>query len=116
MRLTPTAEVAAGMIRLEAEWYASNVGWFHGPTLTVAREYRDSLKKFLGEAFDCDHSYRYFNEAIYPIDCSRELLSRISIDDLPESFGDFFEDKEWPFTRLGGFERAELYVLGANSD
>lgn len=116
MRLTPIPEVAAGMIRLEKEWYASNVGWFHGPTLTDALEYRETLKKHIGEAVDCDQSYRHFNEAIYPIDCSREVLAQVCTDEFSESFADYFEDKKWPFAQLGDFSRAELYVLGANSD
>ncbi len=116
MRLTPTDDVFAGMVRLEAEWFESNIGWNDYPILTAALAYRDSLRQIFGEGFDCDQSYAWFNEAIYPIDCSRELLARICTDTLPNTFGDYFEDTGYPYYMLDGFDRAELYILGANSD
>lgn len=114
MRLTPTDATFAGMLKLEEHWFRSNAGW--GPTLDEVIAYRASLHRIFGDGFDCNRSYQNFNEAIYPIDCSIELLERICTDTLPPRFGDFFDDALSIAPALGSYERAELYVLGANSD
>jgi len=111
-RLSPRPDFQAG--RLEKQWFESNVGWWLDLDQIIA--YRKSLHEIFGEGFDCKRSFVHFEEAIYPIDCSKELLERICTDMLPDSFDAFFDDELTPLVPFRDFERAELYVLGANSD
>jgi len=84
------------MIELEHRWFASNLGW--NRTADEETSYRAHLRELFGPAVDRNADFSDLEEAIYPIDLTREALAALT-DDEVEIQTDF-----------------GLYILGANSD
>jgi hypothetical protein len=106
--------VLRAMQRLEDKWYGMNVGMWGEASLDILLEYRQSLDQELG--VDCNWSYVDFEEALYPIDATKEHLEKLCTDQLPEDLDDLIT---WPsdFQRfVGAMNRWHLFVLGRNSD
>src|SRR3989344_9338005 len=65
--LKPREDTLKAMREISDYWYDTNCGVF-GTRLNEIIRYRTHLRELLG--VDCNLSYRDFEEAIYPIDCS----------------------------------------------
>jgi hypothetical protein len=111
--LTPKGGVAEKMNQISERWLDSNCGAL-GTSLDEILEYRSQLNSLLG--VDCDNSYRGFEEAIYPIDCTAQNLAKLTDEILPQNLDDLVV---WPSDSdryLGFIGRWKLYILGGNSD
>lgn len=125
--LKPRPEVEVAMYRLEKHWYAQDTGAL-GVPLDELVEYRGQLRDWLH--VDCNWTYRYFEEGIYPVDGTPEHIKRLTEQELPEDFDELLEwtrpdDPEDPQERerrvamrhlMGFIFRWKLFILGENSD
>ncbi len=125
--LKPRPEVEVAMCRLEKHWYEQDTGAL-GVALDELLEYRGQLRDWLH--VDCNWTYRYFEEGIYPVDGTTEHINRLTEQELPEDFDELLDwmrpdDPEDPrererrvaIRRLMGFIfRWKLFILGENSD
>ena len=98
-----------------AEHYHGALGW-EPPSLDEANAYRAVLQAKL--EVDCNRSYVELEEALYPIDPSKEHLARLS-SDLPDEPGDL---SDWdnapsaPLFRLRVGLHLRFYLIAENSD
>lgn len=112
--LNPTPAAALGMSRLAGEWLDSDVGCYGAPLVDVLT-YRENLKLWLGA--DCNHTYRDFEEAFYPIDI--EHLPKLTTDAIPAIPADPDDLIDWDSgmqRACGCVNRWGLWVLGENCD
>lgn len=111
--LKPKWHILANMQTLTAKWLDSCAGVM-GVHLNDVVAYREDLKRFF--QMDCNLSYRDFEEAIYPIDCTTENLKVLTDEQLPENLDDLivFSDDMQRF--IGSIGRWSLYILGPNCD
>jgi hypothetical protein len=99
-RLSPTEIALAGIRKLEAHWFASDVPrGGHPPGLMD--DYRTSLRDALGDPVTYSGPAEAFEEALYPIDVSERVVRFLTGD---------------PEFRLPAVDPLGLFVLGANSD
>jgi len=111
--LTMTKDAIIAAHKINNYWLGSDCGVF-GTSLNELEEYRAQLKKLLD--VDCNMSYPLFEEAIYPIDYSKENLGKLCEDDLPEDLDDLIEFKNERFKIFGSVGRWDLMILGDNGD
>lgn len=95
------------MVALEREFYGCNISvpW---SKLDSILEYRTALKRIFSDRLDCNGSYHWLEEAVYPIDFEPE-----AIEELIEA-----DDEFWEQYRANKWRYPECYllVLAANSD
>lgn len=95
-------------------WYESNAGIFSA-SLNEVNEYRTEINDLFG--VDCNGTYTFFEEGLYPIDLNEGSLEKMCIDrNLPKELDDLviWESK---MHRIFGFiGRWKLFILGENSD
>ncbi len=106
--------ILEGMQQLTDKWFRSRI---QHPTLEQANEYTTDLSKLLGKRVISNYAYIDLAEGIYPVDCERHALGRLTFDKLPQ---DFNELVDWtgksPFDKMCGcLGRWELFILGENS-
>src|SRR3972149_5420635 len=83
--LTPSSRAIELMKTVNNRWLDTDCGVF-GTTLAEINEYNTLLQS---NGMRCNSSYRYFQEALYPIDCNATSLSILSDDQiLPENLDD----------------------------
>ena len=71
--------------------------------------YNNQLQELLGVS--CDNSYSYYQEGLYPIDCTQDNLNLMTSDLLPTELDDLVEDrKSWYIYDW------QLFILGVNCD
>ncbi|MBI1969849.1 hypothetical protein HYS48_04090 [Candidatus Woesearchaeota archaeon] len=110
--LQPKPETVRLMEALHKRWYESECG--APASLDEILEYRQQL---LSAGVDCNNSYPHFEEGIYPIDCSVEIVRRLASDTVPDNFDDaFIQWKDHLERGFGAARRWHLYILGENSD
>lgn len=105
-------EILEKMMEINNCWKDSSCGFF-GVNLDDLIIYRNQLKELLD--VDCNHSYRDFEEGIYPINLTAENIRKLSSDEMPDNLDDLIK-YERDFERIVGcFGRWNLYILGENS-
>jgi hypothetical protein len=77
--LKPRTSVLPTLQEIVGGWYGSNYGFTERPLSGVLR-YRAQLRKI---DVDCERSYPDFEEGMYPIDCTRDNLQRMTTERLP---------------------------------
>lgn len=112
--LTPTPQMQIFMYETDKNWLDSCVGVW-GVHLDDILEYRKQLQT---QGLDCGESYPSFEEGIYPIDCSVEIVRKVCTDEIPDDLDDFIEWGENPgFEKIAGsVGRWGLFILGENCD
>lgn len=108
-----SVDILKAMNSLSKKWDSSNTGCF-GVSLNELNEYRDDLKRHFD--LDCNNSYSDFEEGIYPIDCSKEALEKMTDEQLPESLDDLIVWEKEINKFFGCIGRWNLWILGKNSD
>lgn len=110
--LNPTEKIEKLMNFLNTWGYESNIGAF-GKTLNEIIEYRKILNDYL---VDCNESYEFYEESIYPIDFDSNNFNDITKDDIPYDLDDLLIFNN-PLLRMKGcFNRWKLLILTENSD
>lgn len=110
--LEPNQETLDVMHKINQGWLNSDCGAFEPPTLDEVNKYREQLKKLLGA--DCNFSYPDFEEGIYPIDCTTEVIKKLCSDKLPKNLDDLIECQS-NFDKFT-IKNWHLYILGENCD
>ena len=112
--LDPTKLGYKLMIELDNKYELSCAGQM-GVSLNELNEYNNTLNNY---KLTCNTSYSAFEEAIYPIDITKESLALLTDTVLPEDLNDFIDFGDaGGFTRMCGiFNRWNLFVLGHNCD
>jgi hypothetical protein len=111
--LTPTPEMHGLMKEIADHWYYSDVGIF-GTALNDILTYRKQLEKL---GLDCNREYPDFEEAVYPIDPSVDVVKRICENDIDvDDFDEWIEFGEGLDKFLGCVGRWSLLILGDNCD
>jgi len=118
VRLTPREGVLDKMSDLCKHYYDCNFGMFGKVPLSEVNEYAGRIRESFG--FGCNRTYRYLEEALYPIDHSPEALRALAIDDIPDDprdmvyWGDVSDDYVYWSERI----RVDftIFILGENSD
>jgi len=86
-----------------------------GLTLDCATAYRQRIIDLFG--VDCNETFRYLEEGIYPIDASKENLKKLCKDRLPKCLNNLVD---WQGNSIGKFcgiiGRWQVYILGDNCD
>lgn len=112
--LNPTDKMSKFMEELTYNWLDSDCGMF-GVSLEEILSYRKQLEQSnLG--LDCNLSYSRFEEGIYPIDCSSDLLKKITTDEIPDNLDEWIDFESDRDRLLGCVNRWSLFVLGENCD
>lgn len=121
MVLDVHTKLREGMEQIDNKWLESNTGVFGDTTLVEILEYRADLKRLLWDEADCNHSFRDFEEGLYPIDLNPTILKKLSKQRLPNDL-----DKLIDWERMEGnihinkvagiLNRWHLWILGNNSD
>ena len=112
--LQPRPEIAGRIHEINRHWLWSDVGALR-VTLDDIIKYRNQLNGLL--AVDCNYSYQDFEEGIYPIDCSPDVVRKLSLDYIPDNFDEAFIQWRSDFEKFAGsFNRWHLYILGDNCD
>lgn len=111
--LEPTEVGLKLMMKVNRRYLDSEIGWFGGPTLEQANEYKEILNRF---GVDCNCSYLDLTEAAYPIDLKPEYLKILCKDQLPEDLDSLIEFKTPLDRALGCLNRWDLFILGDNCD
>jgi hypothetical protein len=101
------------MEALGSRWYGSNAGVF-GATLDELNRYREDIKELFGA--DCNYSYTAFEEGIYPLDVTPEILQELCDDNLPADLDKLIQWDTPMQQFLGSMNRWKLYILVENSD
>jgi len=96
---------------LTKKWSNSDCGTF-GVSLNELNEYRDDIKTLFG--LDCNNCYRYFEEGIYPIDCTQEALEALTKENLPKDLDNLAIWEKDLDKILGCIGRWNLWILGEN--
>ncbi len=107
--LTPRKNIKRKLLAICDMWLDTNCS--KHPSLDEILTYRAQLKNLLG--VDCNYTYMDFEEAIYPIDCSRETIRKLAIDNLPVNLDNLIN---WNKNELSKYAHWRLYILGENSD
>jgi hypothetical protein len=111
--LTVKEDLLPLLDEINDKWLDSNIGVF-GVRLDEVLTYRAFINKNLGA--DCDKSYADFEDAIYPLDCSVQLIRALCEDVLPDDLDELLHFEN-DFSRTLGFaNRWKLYILGENCD
>jgi len=108
--LQPRPEIVDKIKQINDHWLHSNCGAW-GVRLDEILEYRNQLKGLLG--VDCNHSHRDFEEGLYPIDCSSEVVRKLASDNIPDNLDDFIK---WDPGEICKHASWNLYILGINCD
>jgi hypothetical protein len=111
--LLPREGIQPKLKAINYTWYDSDAGIF-GACLDDVLKYREQLNELLG--VDCDRSYRDFEEAIYPIDCTAENIRKLALDPVPDNLDQLIEFDSGVDRMKGLMGRWKLYILGENSD
>jgi len=112
--LTPRTSTTRKKIKeLCSFWLDSDIGVF-GKTLTEVNSYNDQLDKMLGVS--CESSYMDFEEGIYPIDCTKDNLFKMTKTVLPDALDSFIEWDNEMDKFVGCMGRWKLFILGENGD
>lgn len=113
--VTPKSEVVNKIKDICDEYLDSDIGCF-GVSLNEIINYSKLLKNNLD--VDCLMSYKYFEEAIYPIDYSEENLKKLTDDVFPDDLNELIEwDSDRKFHKfIGCIGRWGIYILGGNCD
>lgn len=111
--LTPTPEMHDLMKDIADHWYYSDVGVF-GTSLNDILIYRTQLQRL---GLDCNREYPDFEEAVYPIDSSVDVVRRICQNDIDvEDFDDWIEFGDGLEKFCGMIGRWQLMIWGPNCD
>lgn len=111
VRLVPKDDtVRAWMRRIADHWFAN--GWLR-VSLDELVAYRKQLREM---GCDCNLSYPDFEEAIYPIDCTKEALTKLCSESLPDDLDTLVIWKNPIDKMCGMIGRWKLFILGPNSD
>lgn len=94
---------------INSKWLDSDAGAFESSILDDILSYRNDLITLLKE--DCNHSFRDFEEAFYPIDIGKDTL--VNLTSLSIDIDNLLLGGE--FT-LHLFAHWNLYILGDNCD
>jgi hypothetical protein len=114
--LTPKSlEIETAVKSLCDKWLDSNMGCF-GLGLAEANEYSNDLKRLFGKDVSCESSWRHLEEAWYPVDCTKDALSVLTSDILPENLDDLIEWGNGWERAYGCINRWTLVFCGENSD
>lgn len=111
--IEPKSNVFKNMVELSGKWIGTNCGVF-GVSLNTVLEYREDLKNLFD--VDCNGCYDNFEEAIYPIDCTRENLKNMTDTVFPEDLNNLISWEDELSKFCGCVGRWNLWILGANSD
>lgn len=106
------ADVSDGLHRLANRWCGSEVGGFGRVTLDELEDYRSDLRARAG--VDCNRSWRWFQEACYPIDV--DDLTKVSDEPLPADLDELIVAREDTRRWFGPRLRWALWWLGENGD
>ncbi|MCY3414764.1 MAG: hypothetical protein INQ03_24150 [Candidatus Heimdallarchaeota archaeon] len=82
-------------------------------TLNSIIEYREYINSNLN--VDCNYDFWDFDEALYPIDCTKENVE-ILTGEIIKNFDDAIEFETEMDRLVGCIGRWKLYILGFNSD
>jgi hypothetical protein len=112
-RLTPRPEVVGGLTALVGAGHCC-VGALGAPSLDELVRYRDLVRRHLPA--DVNVAWLEYEEAVYPLDCTPEIIAALAVDELPDDLDELCEWRS-PFDRmLGLVGRWKLLVLGPNCD
>ena len=113
--LVPKRDVFKKMRLIDEEWLNSDCGIF-STSLDSILLYREHLDEYLN--VDSNLSYMDFEEGIYPIDCTRENIKKLTDEKLPEDLDDLIQWKDISsWERFCGIvDRWNLFILGRNCD
>jgi len=111
--LAPKSELTNKIKDICDEYIDSDIGCL-GVNIHELNSYVDLLKSNLD--VDCNWSYTNFEEAIYPIDYSKENLDKLTNDIFPDNLDDLIEWKEVRQQSIGCIHRWGIYILGKNCD
>lgn len=107
LNLPVKAGVFERMVTLEKNFFGSQISTSRGPLEDVIG-YRDALKSIFSDKIDCNGSFRWLEEAIYPIDFTAEAIE--ALIDADKEFRQRYDKLEWCYPHC------DLLVLTANSD
>lgn len=111
--LTPRPEVIPVIHEIDRTWYDSDLGAWATPLNDVIK-YRQIINEKLG--VDCNRSYADLEEAAYPIDCSKENIKKLCIDELPDDLETLLKFDTDLDRIMGMINRWNLYIIGENCD
>jgi len=111
--LQPRPEVIIPIKAIIDNWFDTSYGAL-GVTLDNIMAYRKQLNELLG--VDCNSSYEHFEEGIYPIDCSPQVIRKLAVDEMHDNLDDFIKFRSGLHKLCDSFCRWNLFILGENSD
>jgi len=86
-----------------------------GLTLDDAVTYRQRIIDLFG--VDCNDTFHYLEEGIYPIDATQENLKKLCKDRLPKDLDNLIDWQDKTLDKMFGFiGRWQVYILGDNCD
>lgn len=112
--LKPRKQTLDKIKEINDSWLETDAGCLSYPSLDDLLKYRNQLKTLLG--VDCNYSYADFEEAIYPVDCTEENLTKLTSEKLPKNLDNLISWNNKIEKLLGCFGRWNLYILGENCD
>jgi hypothetical protein len=112
MELEPNRAARTLMAELNHDVRLENLGLF-GVPLDEVLYYRGRIQEF---GLDCNGSYPDLEEAIYPIDCSVEVVRQVSDTPVPDDLDELIAWRDNRERLPGSIGRWRLYILTQNSD
>jgi len=86
-----------------------------GLTIDCIVAYRQKIIDLFG--VDCNETFQYLEEGIYPIDATQENLKKLCKDRLPKDLNNLVDWKDNSFGKFCGIMgRWQVYILGDNCD
>ena len=110
--LKPKPAMLQRMKEIDERWFDSDEGAWSAPHLSTILEYRKQLSEIQFPRWkfdlDCNRSYHWFREAVYPMDCFTGALSAVCEDKIPDDFDYWCEGFKPPTW--------SCFILGRNCD
>lgn len=108
--LSPKENIKESINEINEKWKKSKI---IVPSLSEVIEYNNFLKEKLD--VNCEKSYSYFAQGLYPIDATIENISKLCDDDLPEDLDDLIFWKNGIQKLFAIKNRWTLFIVGENS-
>ncbi|MDO8508794.1 MAG: hypothetical protein Q7S27_03865 [Nanoarchaeota archaeon] len=112
--LRPKDDVLESMKVISNHWFNSLCGQSGIARLSEILKYREQINELFNA--DCERTYTVLKEGMYPMDCSSELVRKLSTDEIPEDLDDFIIFKNDIDRIRGIMGRWNLYILSENCD